>query len=105
MEVDAKKLLKNIRETTNEWINLKVACDYINMNYYLVDLDTLEEIKDIKQYKQIVLSQCVLYGTSCPYNNIEEPFADGCIYCLIDAINASDNIILRGKNDEKNQRD
>ena len=101
MEVDAKKLLKEIRETTNEWINLKVAADYINMNYYLVDLDSFEEIKDIKQYKQIVLNQCVLYGTDCPYSSIDEPFADGCIYCLVDAINASDQYILRAKRDEK----
>ena len=99
MNIDGKELLKEIRATTKNWISLKVACDYLNEHYFVIDLNTFEPITDINMYQEITGKECATHKHNCPYIRLDDPFAGGCICCLCDAINRRDDLIISKKED------
>ncbi len=98
MKIDSKELLRAIRaEHPTEWISLKLACDYINEHYYVIDLNELETITDINIYQEIVSEECSMHKSDCPYTRLFDPFAGGCVCCLCDAINRRDDLKINKK--------
>ena len=100
MIMDGKELIKKIREEhPNRWISLKLACDYINKYYILVDINEFEPITDINTYQAIVSDECIMHKSDCPHTKFEDPHVSGCICCLCDAINRRDDLVISKKED------
>lgn len=98
MIINGIDLISEIRKTTKGWINLKLAADYIEQNYILVNLKTFEVINDINIYQDIIAEECRLKNTECPYVYVnDDPFVNGCICCLCDAINRRDDLAIDKK--------
>ena len=96
--INGLELIKIIRaEHPNRWISLKLAADYINKYYYLIDLNEFETITDINMYQKIVSEECILHKSDCPHTKFDDPHVSGCICCLCDAINRRDDLVLKKK--------